>query len=1052
MIEEVKKQILKSVKLSDYQKGLDYYEEYVRYVMGTNVGYAIRHQFLVESESTYKKYIVQVSVNNNEITDTFCTCPRFAENGSCKHVAASCIIYSEKLFKIMDEKRIKEKSLTLLNRLKSNHEDVSLVKQQVSLVPYLSIEKSYYGYNVGLHIKIGVKKMYALLNKFSSFWNAYMSRTTYSFGKDFVFDSRKHYFSEKGKELLEYINLMRRYYQTMNNTLYVDDMMLKKIFEMYENGLYLKENEQLLVIKNGFPISFKFHKKDGIYTLENNTNTDELIILTDDCEYIFYNNTIYKLNEEQQLLIKEMKNQNIKQIVFEEKEFNDFQKNVLGTIKSNLELDDTTKDIVIDITPDVKLYFDLEEDHITCNINFSYKEIEVSYFDEVSTLIRDADYENKIVSEICSYGFLNTNKIFIMDDFDECCDFMDEKIDELAKKYNVYTSEKIKNTSFIRNNSIKATFGIGQDNILHFDFDLGSISNDEIDKVLLSYKNKKKYYKLKSGDILSLEDSSLQQLEELTQELELSNKDLKQTNGIIPKYRALYLDSIKDKKYGIVRTNSLFQDFIKQFNEFQNEDVKFTKEELNILRPYQVDGVKWLYTISKCGFGGILADEMGLGKSIQTITFIKKILKSNSDARFLIVTPTGLMYNWEKEIQKFAPKLSYSVFAENRKFRRDKLEKFDGSIYITSYNLLREDLEIYNDISFEVFAIDEAQNIKNPKAGLTEAVKSINATTKIALTGTPIENSIVELWSIFDFLMPGFLSSLVKFQQKYKVKDFDDETNKLLGRLKEQVKPFILRRKKKDVVKDLPDKIENNIYIDLNEEQKIIYAAEVKRVKEEMDAMIKDGGFTKNKMMILSLLTRLRQICIDPSIILKGYKEESSKMEELIKVIKESTENGHKILLFTSFKTALMKVKDKLDDENISNYVITGDTKAKQRQELVDAFNKDDTKVFLIMLKSGGTGLNLTSADVVIHLDLWWNPQAENQATDRTHRIGQTKTVEVIKLICKGTIEEKILELQEKKKVLSDKILESGMDDASYFRQLNEEDVRSLLAYENKDE
>ena len=409
------------------------------------------------------------------------------------------------------------------------------------------------------------------------------------------------------------------------------------------------------------------------------------------------------------------------------------------------------------------------------------------------------------------------------------------------------------------------------------------------------------------------------------------------------------------------------------------------------------------------------------------------------------------MYNWESEILKFASEISYHVFGEMKEKRHEELANFKGSIFITSYGLLREDLALYENKNFEVMIIDEAQNIKNPTAGITKAVKKINAKTKFALTGTPIENSIVELWSIFDFIMPGFLASLVKFQAKYKVKDFDEDTNNLLANLKMQVKPFILRRKKKDVVKDLPDKIENTIYIDLNEEQKKIYAAEVKHANEEMNDLIRSGGFAKNKMIILSLLTSLRQICISPKIILKDYHGGSSKIENLLKIIKELVLNEHKILLFTSFKTALNLVKDALDNEGISNYTIAGDVPSMKRKMLVDAFNKDKTNVFLIMLKSGGTGLNLTSADVVIHLDLWWNPQAENQATDRTHRIGQTKNVEVIKLVCKGTIEEKILDLQTKKKILSDKIIESDMDDSEYLKTLTEQDIRALLAYENKD-
>ena len=251
------------------------------------------------------------------------------------------------------------------------------------------------------------------------------------------------------------------------------------------------------------------------------------------------------------------------------------------------------------------------------------------------------------------------------------------------------------------------------------------------------------------------------------------------------------------------------------------------------------------------------------------------------------------------------------------------------------------------------------------------------------------------------------------------------------------------------MLKDLPDKIENHIYIDLSEEEKKIYAALVKKTKEEMEELLK-GGFTKNKMQILTLLTRLRQVCIDPKIIFDNFKKPSSKIEHLIEVVKEAVANGHKILLFTSFKTALNIVEENFTKEGLTSYVIDGSVSSKKRQELVDKFNEDDTNVFLIMLKSGGTGLNLTSADIVIHLDLWWNPQAENQATDRAHRIGQKKSVEVIKLITKGTIEEKILALQEKKKILSDKLIEKEGEESLSFQNLSVEDIRELLKFNNE--
>ena len=441
---------------------------------------------------------------------------------------------------------------------------------------------------------------------------------------------------------------------------------------------------------------------------------------------------------------------------------------------------------------------------------------------------------------------------------------------------------------------------------------------------------------------------------------------------------------------------------------------------------------------------------MGLGKSIQIIYLIKKLLKEDKDSKYLIVAPTSLVYNWENEFKKFASDINYETFGDIKNIRHEKLEKDNPSVYITSYGLLREDYEYYKNINFNVCVIDEAQNIKNPNAGITKTVKSINANTKFALTGTPIENSAVELWSIFDYSMDGFLGGQQEFQRKYSVKDFDEDTNKKLQNLNKLISPFVLRRRKVDVLKDLPDKLENNIYIELSDSQKKLYAKEVERVNKEFDSILHTEGISKARFLILQLLVKLRQLCIDPRIVYENYKDGSNKIDTLINVVKDYISNGHKILLFTSFRTALDLVRKEFNANNITSYTIDGSVSSKKRMELVDKFNSDDTNVFLIMLKSGGTGLNLTSADVVIHLDLWWNPQAESQATDRAHRIGQKNNVEVIKLVSKGTIEEKILELQQKKKMLSDKVIEGEDMDKNVISKLTEKELKELLSFEQK--
>ena len=445
--------------------------------------------------------------------------------------------------------------------------------------------------------------------------------------------------------------------------------------------------------------------------------------------------------------------------------------------------------------------------------------------------------------------------------------------------------------------------------------------------------------------------------------------------------------------------------------------------------------------------GGILADEMGLGKSIQTIVFIKQLLKEKPDSKIIIVVPTSLVYNWQKEFEKFGPKLKYVVVADNKKKRKEIFDrKDDYNIFITSYGLIRNDKDEYEDIDFELCIVDEAQNIKNYQATMTKEIKKIKAKCKIALTGTPLENNVTELWSIFDFIMPGYLSSILKFKEKYNVKDVTKEDLEHLKTLNYQIKPFILRRKKIDVVKSLPKKIENKIYIDLSGKQKMLYLKVLNDTKKEMDEMIQDGGFQKSRMKILQLLTKLRQICIDPNVLYENYDGERVKIEELVRIVTENILNGHKILIFSSFKRILENVKEIFNKNNISYYMIDGSVKSKDRMNMVESFNNDDINCFLITLKSGGTGLNLTGADTVIHLDIWWNPQVENQATDRAHRIGQTKTVSVIKLVTKGTIEERIIELQDKKKILSENLIE-GKSDSESLSSLTEKDIRKLLSY-----
>ncbi|MEG0995078.1 MAG: DEAD/DEAH box helicase, partial [Bacilli bacterium] len=772
------------------------------------------------------------------------------------------------------------------------------------------------------------------------------------------------------------------------------------------------------------------------------------------CEYIIYQQKACKLDAKESQLLCAILNNNMDKMVFEEDKLPYFSKSILPIIKDNIILDKKIENDIIIEKAKVKLYFDLDKDQILCRVELLYKDITINYFDNTNTnILRDIILEQEVIDELTNWGFYIKKEKIILDDIELIGEFLEYGLLAITDKWETFTSQKIDNIKKIEKAKISSNFNIGKDNIFNYSFDLNNISNKELDKIFDNLEKKKKYYKLKNGNIINLNDSSdLIELKSLMNDLDLNSDDLFD-EGVLPKYRALYLDSLKNSKYSIINTNNMFDEFINNFKNNKNFKLAFTKKESDILRGYQEEGIRWLYNIHKCDFGGILADEMGLGKSVQTLYFIDRLLKEDKEAKILIVVPTSLVYNWENEIKKFTPHLTYKLLVGNKNERNEKFEDIkDKNILITTYGLLREDKEKYLKMNFKVFIIDEAQNIKNDNALTTKIVKKVVANTKIALTGTPIENSALELWSIFDFIMPGFLSNITKFNSKYKFNEFNDETNILLEGLNKLISPFILRRKKTDVLTELPEKLENNIFLELDDEQKKVYVAELKNVKEKMDEILNTEGFSKARFMILQLLTKLRQICIDPSIVFENYKGESNKLNVLLQVVEESVKNGHKILIFTSFKTALEIVRKKLNDINISTYTIDGSVSSKNRMNLVDKFNEDDTNVFLIMLKSGGTGLNLTSADVVIHLDMWWNPQSENQATDRTHRIGQKKVVEVIKLICKGTIEEKILELQKKKRILSDKLIEGDNRNKNNLSFLSEKDIKNLLSFENKDE
>lgn len=1040
--------IIDIVGIDSFFKGRNYNTRYLHPISVTydEENNCFINKFFINSETFRNKgYDVEIINNGDDIKSFSCTCPQFINKSTCKHVAAVLYNYAFDItshIKI-DEFSISNEIMDILNRNK-NISSRQVLRKKINYHITLNPE-----HPITIKLQLGDTRLYMLTaSKVSGFLDAINYNETYTFGKSFTYDPNKYYLDETLTKLIDFINLkeeennnniyFHNYYENQN-PLEVTSRELPTLLNIIKDNFYV-ENTKINNIIYDLPTEFHLSKKDDIFELK--IDDIENYKIYDDC--IIYKDVFSLPPEKYKKLLFKFLEYGISSLKIKKSNLDKFKNNVFGSIKDKLLIDDNISEITLPSKPLVNLYFNINK-VFSCKIEFNYNGKKVNYFDKYD-IYRDNEFEQGIFNELLNDNFKELDSELIIDDQDGYYDFINNRLDYYVKNYNTFIDKNIKNTSFKSNISVSNNFSLGKDNILSYSFNIDGISNDEIDGLFKALKAKKKYYKLKDSSVLKLdENEELEDLNDIIDDLNIDKNELLNDKIIVPKYRALYIDSLKSKKN--IHTNNLFNSFIDNFEKYKNVELNLDKKDYNILRDYQLDGIKWLKSIYKCGFGGILADEMGLGKSLQTIMLIKEILKEKKDSKILIVSPTSLVYNWELEFRKFAPKLKFVSVQDNKTKRLEIFNKKDEyNIFITSYGLIRNDNDEYEKMNFELCVIDEAQTIKNYKAQMSREVKKIKANTKIALTGTPIENNLTELWSIFDFIMPGYLNNILVFQDKFKIKEIDKDTKKVLESLQKLIKPFILRRKKKDVLKSLPEKIENNIYIELPNKQKKLYLKVLNDTKKEMDNLINIDGFNKSKLQILSLLTKLRQICIDPQVLYENYDGESIKIEELINIVKENIESGHKILIFSSFKRILERVSEEFNKENITSYMITGTTKVKDRGQLVEKFNKDNTNCFLITLKAGGVGLNLTGADVVIHLDIWWNPAVENQATDRAHRIGQKNKVNVIKLVTKGTIEEKILELQNKKKDLSDNLLDNNLETNS-INNLTEKDIKNLLSF-----
>ena len=672
----------------------------------------------------------------------------------------------------------------------------------------------------------------------------------------------------------------------------------------------------------------------------------------------------------------------------------------------------------------INVYFDIDsDDELYALIQYVYPEGNRYGFDEDNCdLSAEANQIESFLKRYASRIDSESRRAYYSLNDENTYALVETGIPAIQKAATVFASEAVRNL----HHKSKYHFTVGvsvKNSLLEVDISSIELPKEEIGDILKSYRRKKKFYKLKNGQTISLGSDDLEELDDLFETNAIDPSSLKDGMASLPAFRAFDFENDRDNAHiELVRSRS-YQSLLERLKDVNSEPAAVPSEYESVLRSYQKFGMQWMHLLSQYGFGGILADDMGLGKTIQVLA----LLETEKDEKkcSIVVCPSSLILNWKDEAQKFNSPLNVvCVLGSQAKRERIIAESGDADLLITSYDYMRNDASLYEKREFFYAILDEAQYIKNQSTLNAKSVKKLKAKHRLALTGTPIENSIAELWSIFDFVMPQYLYNYHYFKGKYEtpiIKDHDEEAQK---KLKKMVEPFILRRTKKEVLKDLPEKIEQVLPLEFSEEEQKLYLANLSTVNTELQNLLQAEH--PDKIAILAMLTRLRQICCDARLVYENIHTPSSKMDGCMDLIRQMQDAGRKVIVFSSFTSILSLLEEELKKEKITYCCLTGATAKEERRRLVNDFQTDDTQVFLISLKAGGTGLNITAASCVIHFDPWWNVSAQNQATDRAYRIGQMQDVLVYKLIMKGSIEEKIMKMQERKKSISDTFVENS--------------------------
>lgn len=1022
-------------------------------------------------------YAVELTYDRemDELIDSYCECPAYYNyDNLCKHCAAVLLHFvdyemlnpiffmdnaPEKGRKLPVSLRQPETTPALKGILMKKFMERSFpvnyqeICGRVRLEPYLEWREN----EASVEFRIGISKMYILKDVFT-FQKHMMSMAEYSYGKSLSFPHMREAFAEESLGFLEFIlywtGSNEAQYRTYSYYGYSYGVSCQRVRKM---NLDRRELEEFLnaVGEQGFQANFfgegerEWHLSEAAperrMTLTGRNHGFELKI--DGCggfvgeKYCYYpiDGVIYREELSKIAPVRDflfcMAREPDKTAFIQKEDAAIFCSQLLPVLEQFFECEKVDFDAAdyLQSPASFEIYLDApQRDLITCKLFAVYGNEKYSLYGEKTDeaqAARDIFREMEVGQAVASYFNAydeSGGMMALSGDEDKLYELLTEGILRIQEMGEVFISDALKKIRVSPAPKVSMGVSLAGD-MLELSMSTQDMPMDQLIEILSRYDRRKKYYRLKCGSFVDMSGGELETLARLKNELGITDRQLRQEQVALPKYRALYLDGeLKAQQMsGAVRDKN-FKELVRNMKTVEDSDFEVPASLEGIMREYQKKGFLWIKTLKNNGFGGILADDMGLGKTLQVIAFL---LSEFVDAgpfdnkRCLIVAPASLVFNWSSEIERFAPALCTKTVtgtAEERK--RIIQESGERDILLTSYDLLRRDIDNYAGLRFYCQVIDEAQYIKNHNTQAARAVKEIEAAFKLALTGTPVENRLSELWSIFDYLMPGFLYAYQRFREEIELPVVQSQDENAMRKLQKMIGPFVLRRLKQDVLTDLPDKLEENVYAKLEGEQRKLYDAHVQRMRMMLDKTSEEE-FRNSKIQILAELTKLRQLCCDPSLVFEGYQENSAKMEMCLDLVRNAMNGGHKLLLFSQFTSMLDLIRAALEKEGIGYYLLTGSTPKEKRVQLVEQFNQDDTPVFCISLKAGGTGLNLTAADIVIHYDPWWNLAVQNQATDRAHRIGQRNVVNVYKLVVKGTIEDNIMKLQKKKKELAEQVL-----------------------------